>query len=314
MKRLIDQFVEKVLNTTESFMLEAKRYNDTVYHFFMQCNVGKAKYVYGKYTYGDKNFYINLEERFYLVAIVSDGKVYVVNRYSLEILDNEKVFQLPEDIFLIQDIVEKENKYVESVVFTEFYKTLGEKPITDRDLLQRCVNETRRILFAKESIESVPVITPMFNEQDIADSLCGILDLKTEAMKRLEDKKEEWVYKKSFNSKVRELMKNYSVVEDYQIKIAKGLNSVDAKTVVIEFELNGKKASEKIKPNIIIGKMINDDYFCDYDFQTRKAGEILISKLGAATSKWCSDNEREVITCKHITKITYGKKVLYERE
>lgn len=41
-----------------------------------------------------------------------------------------------------------------------------------------------------------------------------------------------------------------------------------------------------------------------------KSGEKIIKDLGAG--KWKGDKE-EVLTCKHINKITYGKKVLYEK-
>lgn len=36
----------------------------------------------------------------------------------------------------------------------------------------------------------------------------------------------------------------------------------------------------------------------------------MIEELGAKTYSY----EGEVLTCKHITKITYGRKTLYERE
>ena len=40
-----------------------------------------------------------------------------------------------------------------------------------------------------------------------------------------------------------------------------------------------------------------------------KSGEKIIQELGAG--RWKTDS-REVLTCKYINKITYGKKVLYQ--
>ena len=47
MKRLIDVFSKKVMETTESFLINGKNdlKNDKNY-VFMQCSVGKARYVY----------------------------------------------------------------------------------------------------------------------------------------------------------------------------------------------------------------------------------------------------------------------------
>lgn len=51
-----------------------------------------------------------------------------------------------------------------------------------------------------------------------------------------------------------------------------------------------------------------NDYFSSFDFTTMKSGEKIISELGAGT--WRTDSP---LTCKHIVKITYGKKVLYQK-
>lgn len=68
--------MKSVLNTTESFMIETgKSDTDKRYHFFIQCNVGKARYAYGEYSYRDKNFHTDLGLKPELIAIVSDGKI-----------------------------------------------------------------------------------------------------------------------------------------------------------------------------------------------------------------------------------------------
>lgn len=314
MERLIDKFTEKALNTTESFMLETKEYNDTKYHFFMQCNVGKARYIYGEYAYRDENFHTNLSLRPELVAIVSDGKIYIVDEFKLDVRRNgNEDIELPENTFRIVESMVKENEYVESVIFADFYKSLEANPITDEELLKKCTDEARRFLFAKEPAMNETTIKPMFSEQDIADSLCGVINLEAEAVKRLVADQENWIYKKSYNKKVKELMENNSVAEDYEMEIAEGIRSVDAKVVTVEFELNGKKESAKMNPDTIIRYMQSNNYFSGYNFVITKRGDELIEKLDAATWRGNS-NGKELLTCKHITKITYGKKELYVRK
>ena len=108
-------------------------------------------------------------------------------------------------------------------------------------------------------------------------------------------------------------MENNSVAEDYEMEIAEGIRSVDAKVVTVEFELNGKKESAKMNPDTIIRYMQSNNYFSGYNFVITKRGDELIEKLDAATWRGNS-NGKELLTCKHITKITYGKKELYVRK
>ncbi|MBC5688159.1 hypothetical protein H8S37_04325 [Mediterraneibacter sp. NSJ-55] len=312
MERLIDKFAEKVLKTTESFMVESGNCDtDKRYHFFIQCNVGKARYVYGEHSYRDEKFHTDLDLNPKLVAIVADDKIYIVDEFELDIYRGET--ELPENIFKLIDIVIKENEYVKSVIFADFYKSLKENDITGEELLKECKDEARRILFVKNPVVNESTIESMFNQQDIANSLCGVINLELEAVKRLESKKENWIYKKSYNKKVKELVENRSVVKDYEVKIAEGIRSVDAKTVSVEFELNGRKEFAKMNPHRVIRCMMDNDYFSAYDFETTKRGYELIRKLDAATWRG-NNNGKEVLTCRNITKITYKKKELYIRK
>lgn len=312
MERLIDKFVEKVLNITESFMIETgKSETNKKYHFFIQSNVGKARYVYGDYSYINENFNTDLSLNPQLIAIVADGKIYIIDEFKLDVYGEDA--ELPENVFKLTDIVIKENAYVESVIFADFYKSLKENDVTDEDLLKKCKDEARRVLFAKNPVVNEPTIKNMFSAQDIANSLCGVINLESEAVKRLVADQENWIYKKSYNKKIKELMKNHLIAADYEMEIAEGLRSVDAKTVTVEFELNGKKESAKMNPDTIIRHMQNNDYFSRYDFEVTKRGDELIKKLDAATWRGNSSG-KEVLTCQNITRITYGKKELYVRK
>lgn len=101
-----------------------------------------------------------------------------------------------------------------------------------------------------------------------------------------------------------------TVLKTYEQHIVDGLHSIDAKTVQIEFLYHGKVTTGKIEREKLLQVVCSNDYFSSYNFTTVKGGEKIIKDLGAG--KWIGDKE-EVLTCKHINKITYGKKVLYEK-
>lgn len=315
MDRLIDKFVERVLTTTESFIVEVGEGDNKKYYFFIQANVGKARYIYCEYSYREQNFYTKIDLKPELVAIISNRKIYIVDDFKLDIYrwrDSEEIV-LPKNTYIFNDVIEKENNYVETVVFPDFYNTLKEEEITDKNMLTSCEKMARSLLLTNHTTAKEISIEPMFTEKDIVNSLCGFVNLKTESITRLKEKEDKWINKKSFSKKVKELMKNHTGVESYELKIAEGVRSVEAKTITVEFSLNGKSDSEKINPDKLIRKLIEKDYFSGYDFEVSKRGDALIEKLGAAT--WRSDKDgKEVLTCKNITKITYGKKILYEKE
>lgn len=55
--RLIDEFVQKVLDETDSFsIILPPEINLIRYYHFIQGRVGKARYVYGTYSHQDKIF------------------------------------------------------------------------------------------------------------------------------------------------------------------------------------------------------------------------------------------------------------------
>lgn len=311
--RLINKFAEEIFKNEGSFTITMQSKNDNIskiYHF-IQDKVGKARYVYGCYNYYDDNFYSQLDTKPKLVAIISEGKIYVVDIFFFDIYSygNDKVI-LPDNAILLNEYVAKQNEYVSNIVFPDFYTKLETDESTIKEFDKSCKQKARSFLFSKNATLPDIEIKPMFNEQDMANVLCGFMDFDKEINERLNKDKEQWIVKKSMDWKIRALMNNPEAAASWEIEIADGIRSVEAKTVTIEFELNGKVASEKINPDTIIRKMINNDYFGKRDFEITKRGEELIKELGAGT--WRSDEN--ALRCKHITKITYGKKELYVRK
>lgn len=311
--KLIEKFAEEVFNKEGSFTIEiphnGKDGNKT-YHF-LQDKVGKARYVYGISNYWNANFYAQLDTKPKVIAIVVEGKIYVVDIFFLEIYSyrNDKVV-LPDNILILNDYTAKQNDYISNILFPNFYEKLetDENSVQESDKSLR--EKARSFMFSKNVDLPNVELKPMFNDQDIANMLCGFMDFNKEVSERFNEDGERWIEKKSTDEKIKALMGNPEIADSWEIEIANGIRSVEAKTVTVEFELNGKAASIKINPETIIRKMINNDYFSGYDFEIAKRGDELIGELGAG--EW--RNDENALRCKHITKIVYGKKELYVRK
>ncbi len=114
---------------------------------------------------------------------------------------------------------------------------------------------------------------------------------------------------KTIDAKIQELIKSPETALPWERVIADRLRGLNAKMVIAEFEMEGKKSSAKICPGIIINKMISESYFDYYNFMTGKKGQELFKNLGVESYLL----SKRILTCKNIRKIMYKGKVLYER-
>lgn len=313
--RLIDVFVEKALNDNGSFDINIKenKQRDTTNYHFLQSSVGKARYIYGMRSWNDEKFYSEVDLKPELVAIVAEGIVYIVDDFFLQVYRrcNQEETLLPENTKRLDEVVKETNEYVSNIIFVDFYNALVIEDITDENTIAECRKRARGQLFSKEptALFEDEKLDEIFNTRDIANSICGFIDIEAEARKRLNERKTEWVSKKAINEKIRNLMKDSETAFDWEIALAEGIRSVDAKTVVVEFELNDKRASGKINPDTIIRILRGNDDFSGYSFEVTKHGDKLLEDLGAG-DHW----SKNALRCKHIVKITYGKKELYVRK
>lgn len=302
--RVIDRFAEEVFFHDGSFSInENKKY----YHF-MQDKVLKATYVYGFDQYEDEGE-SRLDNKAELVAIISNNIIYVVDEFLFDVWKYNGQFNLPENVVLFYEYVKSMNKHVREDIFEAFYDDLEIENANKYVNIKTCENKARECLLYSRDAAPEPNLGDLFSARDVARSLCGFITIQDEAMKRLSDKKEIWMAVKAEQNKIDALMEEKSVVEDWELSIALGLKDIDAKFVTVEFEMNDKSASGKVKLEALQRKLNNKDNFDGWDFDVRKRGEELIKSMGAATWKCYG----EVLTCKHISKITYGKKELYKR-
>lgn len=307
---LIEKFAKEVLkDNLDSFVIKIPKENKdkgNITYYFLQNKVGNAKYIYGGRDYWNEKFYNAIDFKPELVAIVSDGKVYILNEFMLEVPSYMK-HALPNNVFYFYEEKKEINKFVEDVIFKKFYKSLKPIALVSTPTLEE---KARKILLLGNKCVEKPQFSSCFNEQDMVDILCGFIDVEAEAERRLQEGKAEWIKIVSENEKLDYLICNpdEDVAEPWEIEIADALNSVEAKTVTVEFLLNGKTGFAKIDPQNLLRNLLKRDYLSSWDFTTSVSGEKLLKELGASAS-WSSNEPR--LTCEHITKITYGKKVLY---
>lgn len=303
---LIVEFINKVLVEDGSFTMKEKEspFDSEGRYSFVQERVGDAKFVYGERGYSEE-FVTSLKKKFEILAIVAREKVYFINKFFFGFwLKDFSDYEKAEDFC---SYIEEVNAYANSEVWPIFYENL-ERVETQQE--KECRRKARKALLSANP--EFWITEPMgisFNEQDVIKILCGLMSAEEEAKRRLEEDREDWCCVKARIERMKELMASPDeLCQDWEIALAKGLNSVDAKNVTAEFTMGGNTASAKIEPEKILNTLMERNKFSDWDFATNVQGEKLFEALGA-TYWW----EGKPLKCEHISKITYGKKVLYER-
>lgn len=288
--------------------------------FFMKADVGNAVYIYymydydSKYTssvkYDAKNFHDGIEAKPNVAAILVKNTLYVIDKFIFGAYSHAyghgETAEL-EDFICIDEYLKEINNTVNDTIVKNFYDSLEvETPANTKPYEE----DVRRKIFNHNNVEDVS-FSDCLDLKDIVESLCGFIDIEDTVNKRLESRRENYLHLKTQKETIKKLIPDLSIAAKWERDLADALNSVDAKKVTVEFLFKGKKASGKIAPECIIRKLIKKDYFSDYNFSTRVAGQKLFDELGVSTKMW--DNENQ-LKCEHISKITYGKKVLYERK
>lgn len=90
--RLIEKFTEEVLKNNGSFTIEIPRDDkdgNRTYHF-IQDKIGKARYVYGISSCWDANFYSQLDTKPEVIAVVTEGKIYVDEVFHRQLMECER--------------------------------------------------------------------------------------------------------------------------------------------------------------------------------------------------------------------------------
>ena len=313
--KMVEEFAKKVMVENNSFdVTEEDRYGRKTTYHFMQDYIGKVRYVYGHHFWNVK---INggIELKYKLVAIVSNDVIYIVDKYIFGYL-GDKTPELPKNVKLFDDAIKKANEYARNTIFPKYCDgLLRSDGITEEDKIgydfdNQCLKEARKAIFNGESFVSIEPPETFLGEDDLGNILCGFDTLENVVLENLEKNRGTYERRKCKALKINELIKSGNVVKPFELEIANGLNGVSAKSVTVEFEVNGKTASGKMEPNTIDYILYRNDYIGNGNFTTWKRGEEIMKELGIKS--YGEDHRR--LYPSDIIKITYGKKVLYERK
>ena len=302
--RIIDEFIKHINNGESSFIIDADKTDRKT--LFTCATIGKAQFVYSAYSFGSVIDIDKME----ICAIVSDNKFYIVDSYDLDLWRNK---ELPENVIMFDEAVTDFNSKAE-FYFSKYYDSLSIDGAYE-GRKEQIFQEAREYIFNDKGQPALMmkwISSSGLSQYDIKNILTGIVDFEKLVLTKLENDKKHWMSVKAHRIAVENLMNDPNTVKPFEMEIAKGLRSVDAKTLKVEFEMNGKTAIGKIVPYHLMRILINNDCFFGYNFCTTEEGNAIIDKLGAST--WSRDSEDKELTCRNITKITYGKKELYVRK
>lgn len=306
----LKEFKEKTLSTENLFLLN----DGSAKILCVKVPIGQATYVYTMREWLDgKEIVTDISDKLEVTAIVKENTIYIIRPYEIMTKVTE---EYPENMFRIDDeFLEKIKLRVKREVIDKMYEEL-DIPVLSESAEYECKKIARWALVYKKDINEYVEMRVNDNIkklsiQKFADFLCGVINLEEIARDEFKAHQEMWKEIKAETERIKELvLKNpETVLEDYEQKMVDGLHSVDAKTVQVEFLYNGKTATGKVNRDTILRMLSQNDYFSSFNFITMKSGEKIISELGAGT--WRTDSP---LTCKHIVKITYGKKVLYQNQ
>lgn len=316
-KRLIEEFKEMVLSSDEnSFILDD---GNGAKILCVKVSVGKAIFVYVCREYmgiqSDKKLVTDILEQMKLIAVVKSGIIYLTDRFTLCCYGNSEV--LPDNVIDLGEYMKEVNLHTKYYIIEKYYAKLPYTTLSEEDI-ERCKVEAKNILTSGQDLDEyidarLDKNIKKFKEQDFVDFLCGVIDLESEARKNFEENSDMWMELKASLKVIQRIVEEdpEEVFDPEGLKIIDSLNGIEAKNVQVEFSFNGKTAKGKVDPKSILRMIESNDYFSDFNFDTMANGKKIINDLGAA--RYRGEKEKEVLTCKHISKITYGRKVLYQK-
>ena len=296
--KFITEFIEKVRTEAGSFTIENNH--------FIKDQVEKATYIYCIRGYGDASYYMRTECKPTLAAILSDNTIYIVDTfcfgpsvYNKEI--NKEILSQTADIVVFSSAVTEKVNDMNDTLLPELYEKL---PVKESDNESYCREEAREYIFEGKDANTAAInrmrnrMGLTLSENEFATILCGITTIEELAKTKFEKNKERWTDEKADIEKVCAYMKSQDTVKDWEIAIAEALKSVDAKNVNVTFEKENHIWSGKIEPYRLQRCLQKESVLRYWDFNTTSDRGIL---------------DKCKVTCDDITKITYGKKVLFER-
>lgn len=306
-KKRLNAFIQFAKSDETFFMLPYGKYTNAVF-FSVSANGQKAIYA-GESS--DCPF--KAGESLSLMAIVKDPEIYIFDyitfRNVIDCISEEPL----EGVTIVDYRYMNDIKSQMSEVLWDLYSDLQENTsLSDPSWLDYASEAARKYLlqgFDLDEAEKKAVLERSrltISKQDVVNDLSGSKSLKSLVHDKLEDK-EYFKNLKAAYKHIKAMCKNGTAdVEEYELQIAAALKDLKAVNVMVTFTVNGKSAEIKVALDTLKRKLLARDYFSYYAFSPEKAGRDLFNYLGI-------NPYGGLLRCDKISKITYGKKTLFEK-
>ena len=304
----IEKFVNKVRTEENYFVLN----DGDKFYYFLQGQAGEARYIYGCYGFEEK-FYIKTRAELELVAILKDGYIYIIDSYLFNLYTDSDWTNLEKSlgVYDFYNFCKEINKDIADNIFPALIEQLPVEAITDESKLRELKQYARKILL-QGGCDNTIKCNIALNTYYVASILCGLTTVQEIVEQLFLEDIGYYKHQKANAYVIKKFLQSPDLAKDWERKLSEALLKLDAKTVTVYFTINSKTDYGKMQPDVILKHLTEYDYFCDYDFCVTMRGDDVIKTLEIATNRW-NDDGRPLLTCEHITKITYGKKVLYEK-
>lgn len=311
MKNCINEFANYVLANESSFTLgDIFDYRS----MFVKVPVQHVILIYRLREFsGDEILVPSIKTKMSLIAIKPEKKekIYMIDYFGLCC----NVTDFPENVSLFSDLVKEINEMLKTTVFDKLYDDLDPLPLDDTSA-ETCRNIARnkiiKLDYSRYSGNMPHYAIPNFKDDDVLRFLCEMVDLEEKTKENFNSNLEGLMMQKTYANTIQKLLDNpEQLFTKCELDILTVLNSINAKTVIVEFEFNGKNSLIRIEVNRFKLVISNERSFSKYDFITDKAGKDLFDYLGV--NEYLS-NSKNCLTLEHIMQITYKGKILYKKE
>lgn len=310
-------FVDNALTKEAVFFLK----NAYFTYMYVPVNIGEGKYIYAAYESNRKDMQntVNLKTELKIAAFVAKGNVYLVDT---GLVDSTKNFMKPNllfanDIFLFSDKVKEMQKELCEESFPQFYSSLdtGDVQLSEYEYQQAKYEaritqlslsdkDSENVVMRLDKQESIRFLT----EQDFADALLGIKDLKTMVLDYWTENAFSWKKQKAFEDVVNKYISENTCITELEFKFISSIREIpQARAVNMILEKDGKTSVMKADLKELLRRIRIADG--KYDITGAVKSRVQRDRVHAELGFGKYDN----IPLECVKTVSYGGKVIYER-
>jgi|GEM_PF-3089976 hypothetical protein len=310
MNSIMENFVTQALanDTTGSFIIDNSPIGEGRRWFFTQLTLGAARLIYGDYALCAEGEVPHFYDGLRLKAVVADGTVYLFDKYLFNVPYLGGDHDIPDHLVFADDARAEMEQSAIDKLFPAWLETLAPADVKETDEI-RCHRAARSFVLFGTPYEEPEIAEVVLTMDDFVTVLCGFTTAEdvVDAYLHKEDTEKYFAYLKRQRLATEALIDKPTLVEDYERALSTALITTDAVNLLVEFAHDGKRAAEKMERAHLIRIIVESDRVHASDFVTGVAGDRLFKELFGADFNCFSR-----LSTAEITKITYGKKTIYE--